>query len=547
MLHLFPCISSVISLCHPHPFRILIGPHYPLVSSTCLLSPIYYSFNSNGSLHTTSPERCALRGYCSFNFPQQDFLLISPQTIHMVLCITADYVLSFWSPPQGGFKSVLNNAAPAFYRYSTRRPLFELIRASSDPSIKSINTSSTVTTPTTSDHSTQLQLPLGDTHFESPDMHTHITPDGSDSEPRYITCDGSPIDSGTSPAFTTSPAFNTSRNITPFDPSTLADRLDIADLGQSFVNIPNPSDCIFPLHSAYWTLQTTMTPPPAPSVPSLPTPQLSASTNLTPDMSAISKIMSKPTVLQTIVPQIRSTNQKGKGKDTPGPDFHYQCPIEDKANAKKVFDHILDVSIPVTACELLSLSPDIRKQAKESTTTKKVKVAAFVGIDPVSQFLHSFDTCNCHEGLIVAKESHVLHSIIPIIDSCLPIKCILDSGCQIIGMSHAIWMMLKSQLNPKHTVSMQSTNGTVDRSLGIIKNLAFHFRMIELQLQVHIIKDSAYDILLGCPFDVLPESSIKNYRNEDQTITIMDPNDPSRVATMRAHPCRPPRFHAQKQ
>jgi len=51
------------------------------------------------------------------------------------------------------------------------------------------------------------------------------------------------------------------------------------------------------------------------------------------------------------------------------PDFHYQCPIEDKPDVKKVFDQILNVSIPVTVRELLSLSPDVRKQAKESTTT----------------------------------------------------------------------------------------------------------------------------------------------------------------------------------
>jgi len=124
---------------------------------------------------------------------------------------------------------------------------------------------STASTLTTLDHSPQLQLPHGDTHLEFPDAHTHITPDSSDSEPRYITHDGSPIDSGTSPAFTTSPAFDTSRNVTPFDPSTLADRLDIADLSQSFMNVPNPSDHTYPLRSAYWTPQTTMTTPPAPS------------------------------------------------------------------------------------------------------------------------------------------------------------------------------------------------------------------------------------------------------------------------------------------
>jgi len=60
----------------------------------CLLSSIYYSFNSNGSLRATSPEHCALSSYCSSDFPQQDLLSISPRTIHVVLHITVDYVLS---------------------------------------------------------------------------------------------------------------------------------------------------------------------------------------------------------------------------------------------------------------------------------------------------------------------------------------------------------------------------------------------------------------------------------------------------------------------
>jgi hypothetical protein len=289
-------------------------------------------------------------------------------------------------------------------------------------------------------------------------------------------------------------------------------------------------------------------PPPAPAVPTVPVTPAPISTNSLPTSQAVAKVApAKPPVPQTIVPQVRATDQKSKGKEAPGPDFHYQCPIEDKADAKKVFDRILDVSIPVTARELLSLSPDVRKQAKESTTTKKVKAAAFVGVDPVSNFLHSLDACDCHEGLIVAKESHALRSIIPIVDGCMPVECILDSGCQIVGMSRAIWMELRSQLNPKHTVSMQSANGTVDRSLGIIENLSFRFGTIELQLQVHVIEDPAYDILLGRPFDVLTESSIKNYRNEDQTITITDPNDSKRVASMQTHPRSPPRHHAQKR
>lgn len=276
-------------------------------------------------------------------------------------------------------------------------------------------------------------------------------------------------------------------------------------------------------------------------------PRHSTSTNSTPpSMNPVPAPTLKPTIPQTVVPQVRFSDPKDKSKEPQGPDFHYRAPIEDKADAKQVYDRILGASVPVTVQELLSLAPDLRKQAKESTTTKRVKAAAYVGIDPVSTLFNSLDACDCHQGLLVAKESHALRSIIPIIDGHLPVECILDSGCQIIGMSKAVWMALSKEINLKHTVSMQSANGTVDRSLGIIENLSFCFGTVELQLQVHVIDDPAYDILLGRPFDVLTESSVKNYRNEDQTLTITDPNNPRHVAMMQTHPCGQAKHHTEQ-
>jgi len=60
-------------------------------------------------------------------------------------------------------------------------------------------------------------------------------------------------------------------------------------------------------------------------------------------------------------------------------------------------------------------------------------------------------------------------------------------------------------------------------------------------MQVHIIWDPAYDILFGRPFNVLTESVVQNYVNEDQTITIHDPNS-GQVATIPTIPRGPPHF-----
>jgi hypothetical protein len=71
---------------------------------------------------------------------------------------------------------------------------------------------------------------------------------------------------------------------------------------------------------------------------------------------------------------------------------------------------------------------------------------------------------------------------------------------------------------------MQSANGEVDQSLGLARNVPMTIGEITLYIQIHVICSPAYDILLGRPFDILTKSVVRNYANEDQTITIRDPN-----------------------
>jgi hypothetical protein len=50
-------------------------------------------------------------------------------------------------------------------------------------------------------------------------------------------------------------------------------------------------------------------------------------------------------------------------------------------------------------------------------------------------------------------------------------------------------------------------------------------------LQVHVLHAPAYDILLGRPFDVITQSVVRNFPDENQTVTILDPNT-SKKATV---------------
>ena len=83
---------------------------------------------------------------------------------------------------------------------------------------------------------------------------------------------------------------------------------------------------------------------------------------------------------------------------------------------------------------------------------------------------------------------------------------------------------------------MQSANREVDETLGLACNVLILVGDIMLYIQFHIVCNLAYDVLLGQPFDILVKSIVWNYSNEDQMITIHDPNS-GIIAMVPTFPC----------
>ena len=111
------------------------------------------------------------------------------------------------------------------------------------------------------------------------------------------------------------------------------------------------------------------------------------------------------------------------------------------------------------------------------------------------------------------------------IDHQIDTECIVDPGSQIIAMSEAVCHDLALIYDPTIQLNMQLANSEIDRSLGLVRNVPCQIGTIMLYLQMHVICDPAYDILLGRPFDMIMESVVRNFRNEDQTITQGQPHN----------------------
>ena len=163
--------------------------------------------------------------------------------------------------------------------------------------------------------------------------------------------------------------------------------------------------------------------------------------------------------------------------------------------------------------------------------------------DPLETYLHEHlgDSNAANSKIVVAAESRALHAILSVIDGQDKVKAILDPGCQVVAMSKEICNTLALHYDPTIRLHMMSANGSIDQSLSLAQNVPFLVGDITLYLQIHVLHAPAYNILLGRPFDVLTQSVVRNYANENQTVTIKDPNT-GHKATAPTIPCGSFRF-----
>jgi hypothetical protein len=288
------------------------------------------------------------------------------------------------------------------------------------------------------------------------------------------------------------------------------------------------------------------------------------------------------------------------------PAYRTNAPVYNEKDAADVFQSSLDAQVTLTQRQLLSIAPEVRSHMREVTTSRRAPPKDHKNPEgPAAQLLNDLDqalpfsgeNANQHdsleeqrdndarhtacldaypdsylnsaqvnlppggivvpdplevyynsgsfpEDLVVSMESSAIRSILPIIDNQQQVEAIVDGGSQIIAMSEGVCHELALLYDPGIILRMQSANGAITPSLGLARNVPFRIGDIVLYLQVHILRNPAYDVLLGRPFDVLTQSIIHNFANEDQTITICDPNT-GKLATVPTVPRGPPRHRKQ--
>jgi len=208
------------------------------------------------------------------------------------------------------------------------------------------------------------------------------------------------------------------------------------------------------------------------------------------------------------------------------PAYQTLPPIHNQSIATDVYNHSLNTPITLTQRELLSISPEVRVQLRDAITTRCIPNKDSTQQNLTEEFAPNFENdltpqlpmpaisphINQHpppgatiipnhfktyihslspgetpdpNQLIVAKESYALRAIQPLVYHNLRIKSILDPGCQIIAMSEEVCHELSLSYDPSIRLNMQSTNRTVNQSLGLARNVPFFIGDLTLYMRGH--------------------------------------------------------------
>lgn len=168
--------------------------------------------------------------------------------------------------------------------------------------------------------------------------------------------------------------------------------------------------------------------------------------------------------------------------------------------------------------------PQVEGVYVTETAMGDVPAGSIVAKDPIVQYLESLGENTVPKQIYVARDSAPLRVTFPNVNQQSRMECVLDSGSQIVSMDFDQAKILGLIWDPNIQIYMQSANRTMEKSVGLARNVPFRWGDMTVYLQVHVIKGPAYKVLLGRPFDALTKSQVDNSEDGGQIITLTDPN-----------------------
>lgn len=247
-----------------------------------------------------------------------------------------------------------------------------------------------------------------------------------------------------------------------------------------------------------------------------------------------------------------------------GPAYKSRAPVELGLDMGKLIEAVMDLEINIPLRNLAGISNAVQKEIKKQMTKTKWPAEAeakvnlllkedeekqmvrvetlpigsymvmtdvseeipegyMVAYDPVIQYLLENKEVEPSD-LVVAKRSEPLRAIYATVNRVGQEECLLDDGSMIVSMAREAAVQLGLNWDPSIRINMESASNHVEKTLGLAKNVRFAVGGLNLYLQVHILENPPYKVLLGRPFGSLTCSTVKNKSDGSSDIILTDPN-----------------------
>lgn len=166
-----------------------------------------------------------------------------------------------------------------------------------------------------------------------------------------------------------------------------------------------------------------------------------------------------------------------------------------------------------------------RTQFFVSDGSEGIPKGSFVQSDPVFQYIQTqLKDGIAPRPLVVARESQPLRATYPLINGCEIEESLLDGGSSICSVSAEVASRMGLKWDPTYQIFLTSANTQTSSTLGLCRNVPFKFGPVVAYLQLHVLQEVPYKVLLGRPFESLMSATYTNTREGDQTLTLRDPN-----------------------
>jgi hypothetical protein len=211
--------------------------------------------------------------------------------------------------------------------------------------------------------------------------------------------------------------------------------------------------------------------------------------------------------------------------------YRYQSTIENGVKTTDLVDRALDAKITISTRELLAASSDVRRHVKEAVTSRKVS-ANVVEVDEVDAYLAGcfddepkevFVDLERYESGASAVASLPLRVIYPTFAPGINPECVLDGGAQVVIMRKDIWERLRTPISQSHAMPMESANASTTMTLGLVENFPVQLGPVTVYLQIQVVEDAPFEVLLGRPFFDITSCSEVSTAGGKHVIHIKDP------------------------